>query len=374
MRFVDPDTNESTGDGDVKTDNASGYKAKPTPEVETAKEVAKEELSHRERGNIFFKKGKLRDAIAAYKESFSAGEDGWILALSNRAICHLKLKEYDEAVSVADQCIEQDGPHEVPLKVHLTKFKAQAELRSWVEAFATLRKLRLRHEVPCDVEAAATQEERTRRQQYVEELSSSDEEEEDEEELFSGEHEVVSKSLARAVKAIAQEDLKASSMYLIGANGEQPDMVSAALNSSSPEVLAPACDIRALGRDEACQSLASDSPDLVVLCRPNLSRKLEEWVPLVQALVRRESQTIVTGFSDQSLVQNEDILGALGCTITSTTTCCFHDGASESWEPHPHHHALAFKGGSCPESLDLQSLKQTLIDRGFDIPALAGLD
>merc|ERR1719263_2443659 len=112
-------------------------------------------MSHRERGNHLFKRGKMRAAIKEYEESFASAEDDWILALSNKAIAHLKLKEYQDAVSVADRCIDQEGVQAVPLKVYLTKFKALAENDLWIEAFSTLRKLRAKSDLPEDVVAAA---------------------------------------------------------------------------------------------------------------------------------------------------------------------------------------------------------------------------
>merc|ERR1712100_984715 len=61
--------------------------------------------SHREHGNVLFKNGKYSDAIAAYRDAHAAREDGWVLAISNQAICHLKLGEHAEAVAAADLCL-----------------------------------------------------------------------------------------------------------------------------------------------------------------------------------------------------------------------------------------------------------------------------
>ena len=49
-----------------------------------------------------------------------ASED-WVLALSNQALCHLRLGEHAEAVEAADRCLLEEG---APVKVHFTKFKA----------------------------------------------------------------------------------------------------------------------------------------------------------------------------------------------------------------------------------------------------------
>jgi len=278
-------------------------------------------------------------------------------------------------VSAANRCLEQDGVQEVPLKVHLTKFKALAELYKWVEAFDTLRKLRSRGELPAEVEAAALQEEQARRRQNAErvadELSSSDEEEE---EVFAGDHAMVSRSLAQAVKLGVSADFTANLIFLVGIFGEKTDLFSEAFSEILPQALPSECEIRGVGRGEVCQALESQLPDLVVLCRPDLSGMLEDWAPVIEHLIRQQVLTVVTGFCDASLVENEDILRAVGCTVTSTTIGCF-DGLAQHCDPHPHHHVLAFKGGTYLESFrDLPSLKQSLIDRGFNIPALTGLD
>jgi hypothetical protein len=316
----------------------------------------------------------MRAAIKEYQESFASAEDDWILALSNKAIAHLKLKEYEEAVAEADRCLDQEGVQTVPLKVYLTKFKALAENDLWIRAFSTLRKLRAMADLPEDVSAAALIEEKEKRRQHAErvadELSSSDEEDEGE---FAGDHGLVSRNLSRAVKLAVPQDFTAKSICLVNVFGEKPDLFREILAEISPEAMSPECEVESVSRQEACGTLESRSFDLVVLCRPDLSGILEEWLSLIQHLVKAEVLTVVTGFCDASLVENQDILESLGCTTTVPTIACW-DGGSEVVDPHPHHHVLAFKGGSCLESLDLQSVKQGLIDRGFNIPALTGLD
>lgn len=258
--------------------------------------------------------------------------------------------------------------------MYLTKFKALAELGRWIEAFATMRKLRGKGELPADLEAALTREERARRRQHAEhvaeELTSSDEEEED---VFSGDHATVSRSLAYAVKLAVPQDFVAKSICLVGVFGEKPDLFKESLAMCLPEALSPECEVHSVKRQEACDAISSRSPGLVVLCRPDLSGVLEDWIPILRHLIKAEILTVVTGFCDASLAENEDMLSALGCTITSPTIGTYDDKA-EHCDPHPHHHVVAFKGGDCSESLDLQSLKQGLIDRGFNIPALTGLD
>mmetsp|Transcript_67866 Transcript_67866/g.107633 ORF Transcript_67866/g.107633 Transcript_67866/m.107633 type:complete len:708 (+) Transcript_67866:47-2170(+) len=339
-------------------------------------------LSRREQGNLLFKKGKLRKAVAAYKESVDAGEEDWILALSNRAICHLKLKEYEEALSAANACLEYEPASDIPWKVHLTKFKALSELRRWVQAFSILRKLRARADLPTEVLTAATQEERTRRRQYAEwaaeEWSSSDEEEDDEPEnaTFYGEPAEVSRSLARAVQLVVPKDLVVKTVSLVQVFGETSECFREALASSS--LLAPDCVVSIVKREAVCNEV-DPLPELVVLCRPRLSSSLELWLPILQFLVEKQILTVVTGFTDQSMVQNEDILEALGCSVVSSTACCFDNediknrwmtidgaGGDGNGDCHPHHHALAFQGGRV-ECVDLESLRTLFSDRGFDV-------
>mmetsp|Transcript_53388 Transcript_53388/g.114779 ORF Transcript_53388/g.114779 Transcript_53388/m.114779 type:complete len:550 (-) Transcript_53388:45-1694(-) len=115
--------------------------------------------SHRERGNVLFKGGKFSDAAEAYREAQEAMEEGWVLALSNRAICHLKLGQHAEAVVAADLCLAQEG---APHKAHLTKFKALAAQEDWEGASAAMRDLRALPDLPPAVLLAADQEERAR--------------------------------------------------------------------------------------------------------------------------------------------------------------------------------------------------------------------
>lgn len=114
-------------------------------------------------GNALFREGKLREAVAAYGEAHRAGEPGSMLALSNKAICHLKLGDYDDAVEAADTCLkERDVPH----KVFFTKFKALAARGDWADAFETMRTMRSRPGVPKEILEAADKEEREKRMEY----------------------------------------------------------------------------------------------------------------------------------------------------------------------------------------------------------------
>jgi tetratricopeptide (TPR) repeat protein len=369
-----PETGCTGADTGVRHEQDCSTVAKQ--EQENAKDIVQTaEMSSREYGNILFKRGRLQKAIAAYDECCATGEEGWVLALSNRAICHLKLKQYDEALSVADRCVEQEGVHEVPLKVHLTKFKALVELHRWVEAFATLRRLRARGELPVDVVVAAIQEEVARRRQFAEwllqEWSSSEEEDEDAE--FCGDPAAVSRCLARAVKFVLPQDLTVKTIHLVSVFGETAELFTDAIATKA----LLDCDgiVRTVKREEVCKE-SDDVPDLVVLCRPNLSSALELWAPVIQHLVQREIQTVVTGFSDQSLIQNEDVLETLGCSIICSTRYFFdpelrrqvEEDSEEHDDLHPHHHALAFKGGLGREAAeDFVALKQTFTERGFDV-------
>lgn len=125
-------------------------------------------LSHRDRGNVLFKDGSLRDAVAAYQQAYEGREEGWVLALSNQAICHLKLAEHAEAVAIAELCLEQKG---APLKAHLTKFKALAAMHDWERAFAAMQELRAQPDLPPDVQCAAEKEEALQRLAYEQETS-----------------------------------------------------------------------------------------------------------------------------------------------------------------------------------------------------------
>jgi tetratricopeptide (TPR) repeat protein len=380
IRFVEASSHESPkpdpGNDSLSSESSQKVEMAKAEPPEIQEDFEAEALSRREQGNLLFKKGKLRKAIAAYKESVESGEEDWILALSNRAICHLKLKEYEEALSVANTCLEHEPATEVPWKVHLTKFKALAELHRWVKAFSTLRKLRAHADLPEDVMVAATQEERARRRQYaewaVEEWSSSDEEEDADVEnaTFYGESAEVCRSLAGAIQLVVPRDLGVKKVSLVHVFGETVESFREAFASSS--LLAPDCEISIVKRDAVCKEVDA-VPELAVLCRPRLSSALELWLPVIKHLVERKVLTVVTGFTDQSLVQDEDVLEALGCTIVSPTACRFDSddvdaaGGEGNTDCHPHHHALAFQGGHVLESVDLESLRKLFSDRGFDV-------
>merc|ERR1719329_1045747 len=117
----------------------------------------------RDRGNENFKRGKLTEAIVEYSLAVANKEERWVLSLSNRAICHLRLGEYTQALADVNACLEQDV---TILKAHFTLFKALAALGKWLEAFSALRKLR---ELPSTTEsnAASEQEECAKRREFA---------------------------------------------------------------------------------------------------------------------------------------------------------------------------------------------------------------
>merc|ERR1712224_13271 len=119
---------------------------------------------HRERGNGLFKRGRYSEAIQAYLIAEENKENCWHLAVSNRAICHLKLNEYSKAVEAADVCLQQE---EVSYKA-FTKFKALMATDRRNDAFEVLRLLKELPDLPSAVAAAAAHEEAVARQEHEE--------------------------------------------------------------------------------------------------------------------------------------------------------------------------------------------------------------
>ncbi len=107
-------------------------------------------------------------------------------------------------------------------------------------------------------------------------------------------------------------------------------------------------------------------PALAALFCPGLDMDLESWAPSVQELIRRDVLTVVTGYSgDQSLVQDEYILVALGARIVAPTE--LNPGG---WSRRPgeilvkNYSFVAFQGGVPTPGPHAQALRA----RGFDIP------
>jgi len=110
--------------------------------------------SHREQGNALFRNGKLGEAIIAYRAAHEAREESWILAISNQAICHLKLGEYVEAVAAADLCLREAG---APHKAYVTKLKALVAQCDFAAAFDVMSELRAQPDLTPEVLAVAEQ-------------------------------------------------------------------------------------------------------------------------------------------------------------------------------------------------------------------------
>jgi len=414
--------------------------------------------THREMGNTLFKRGQFQEAIAEYKEACAAAEEGWVLALSNRAICHLKLGEHTEAVQVADLCLDQEGTHEVPLKVYLTKFKALTAQREWLNAFTLLRNLRARS-LPPDVSAAAKEEERCKRRERVDQCAAAVGAAGHKEqvlpdsaqslvravetvmptvlEAFAREAEVIAacKAELQAEAAAEAEEAKADKAeQLPSSTVEGPEALAAEAEQSEqscadkaagstapkpavadaaaslpliakkaellgmlPEDTSPIqkslkevklvtadCKFRVPNRELECydtddssdeeeEEFYDDPIECALLHNVNLASDLERWVPIIRRLVITETLTIITGPDrDQSLVQNEDILLALGCDVKCPTTiCCPNlDPGVNFASACENYHALVFHGGSFNHRLadDVPTMQRSLLARGFELP------
>eukprot|EP00927_Polykrikos_kofoidii_P023459 TRINITY_DN21615_c0_g1_i1.p1 TRINITY_DN21615_c0_g1~~TRINITY_DN21615_c0_g1_i1.p1 ORF type:complete len:624 (+),score=149.30 TRINITY_DN21615_c0_g1_i1:191-2062(+) len=359
----------------------------------------------REEGNMCFKKGDLPGAVEAYQKAYEAYEQDWVLALSNQAICYLKLKAYEQAVVAADLCLVEKG---APHKARLTKFKALSAMREWVGAFETLRLLReLR--VGAEVEAAAEQEECARRRERVDlcaaavaagesgdatAVNAGDDaahaaakargvaELRNLEQSLPGAVEVALAQTNAAEKAIVRVDIVGAGNEDPFAFGQLPHLANeAVIRLVSPDICSERTDeakevagktIRAV----YCKGLyheavdATDVPDLVVLCRPSLGANFEEWAAVVKHLIGMRVPTVVTGDNlDASLVQNEDLLIALGCSIVVQTMKsphgCWVYGTCRNY------HVLAFRGGVQRGLALVPALKRRLEKRGIIFGAAA---
>lgn len=454
-----------------KTESAAPQEAVAKTEV-----IPEVKRTHREVGNSFFKSGQFQEAIDEYKEACAAVEEGWVLALSNRAICHLKLGDYAEAANVADLCLQMEATKEVPLKVYLTKFKALAAQRKWLDAFALLRSLRARN-LPKDVSLAAREEERSKRRERTQQCAEAANTNSDTSGQIEGTPLAAGQTLARAVEAVmpavldifaaeieliaadkaervqqeaeraqqeaeqaqqldvadeepgsmaadkgagaehvpvadAESQLKASEaeqanipdpgaaesaaaasatlaaqkVELLAVNPEDASSLKASLKDLS--LVAPGCKFRVPDReaegwdtddssDEEEEDDTEEQLELAVLYNVDLTSDMERWVTLIRRLVITEKPTIVTGRSkDQSLVQNEDILLALGCDIKCPTTLCqpSPEPGAEFTSAADNYHALVFYGGKFNERLaeDVKLMQRSFAVRGFDLPESAG--
>lgn len=362
-------------------------------------ETSSDARSHRERGNDLFKQGKLRKAIREYWDSQQCREEGFVLAISNRAICHLRLSDYAEAVIAADLCLKEE---DAPLKVHLTKFKALAGKKDWIGAFGALRRLRALGELPPDVEAAAAQEERAKRAERISLCQADGFDErvlvvnDDDDPAGRTEPQLLHFSLPRTVELIVPEDQAVASIDIVGGRHEDP------FTFAEGRLMAKSCTVRMVGPEvsrsptpganrEPAEHLfeehrvvngrevlvkymvglyhdmleASEAPELAVIGCPNFDSGLDDWLPTLRRLVEMQVLTVVTGYSrDQSCVQNEDILRALGCEVVAGTARSPH--VFRHMVMCKNYHYMAFRGGRIPD-LDLPAFKAQLLERGFEI-------
>merc|ERR1711957_1081507 len=88
------------------------------------------------------------------------------------------------------------------------------------------------------------------------------------------------------------------------------------------------------------------------------------WAPTVKHLIGMKVLTVITGAGqDHSLIQTEDLLIALGCSVVVPTTLsehgCWVFGECRNY------HVMAFRGGKARGMALVPALKQRLTKRGF---------
>jgi DnaJ family protein C protein 7 len=94
----------------------------------------------KEEGNADYKAGRWQDAIAKYTAALEidpANKGTNSKLLQNRALCRMKLKQYDEAVSDCDKAITLDPQY---MKAHKTKANALGQAERWEEAVRPFRR------------------------------------------------------------------------------------------------------------------------------------------------------------------------------------------------------------------------------------------
>lgn len=349
----------------------------------------------RDRGNEHFKRGKLREAIGEYSLAVANKEEFWLLSLSNRAICHLRLGEHAEALADAEECLEQDANL---LKAHFTIFKALAALGKWFQAFAALRKLR---ECPSTEasDAAADKEESAKRREFAlfQEAGGCIGGTTGENAAGAGTARSRGESLAWAVQlAVPSEQPPISLLDVLGFwKDEDPLCFASGLqlaDESRIRLVWPLVDqeyldekageppdekvgtsdgrrttavvMRASYEEVARLGHADELPGLAVLCCPDLKQHFDGWAPTIHHLMSLGCLTVVCGLgTDLSVVQNEDMLRSLGCNIVFPTSLLPADGCIEGVPQQ--YHVCAFSGGDVDEDFDVSSFKQELRDRGL---------
>ncbi|OAP59124.1 hypothetical protein AYL99_06422 [Fonsecaea erecta] len=102
--------------------------------------------------NDMFKRGKYSDAVTAYTEALTIDPTNKVTnakLLGNRALAHIKVKEYDEAKADCDQALKLDPTY---TKARRTRAKATGESGDWEQAVKDLKSLA--EENPSDVDLA----------------------------------------------------------------------------------------------------------------------------------------------------------------------------------------------------------------------------
>mmetsp|Transcript_100400 Transcript_100400/g.181209 ORF Transcript_100400/g.181209 Transcript_100400/m.181209 type:complete len:667 (+) Transcript_100400:58-2058(+) len=376
----------------------------------------------RDEGNELFRSGKLKEAALRYQCACEVREEGWQLAASNLAICHLKLGEHALAVDACNlaldvsQVSEQDSgidfgqSRQRRYKALLTKFKAQAAQGEWLKAFRTLRELRANRDeegnsaaLPADVASAVDQEEHSWRQEHQKQLQ-----------LQHQSADAIPKldHLFRAVCRMLPPDQTAANILDVIVQGgveyslEELDLQ--VLAEGQPAALAAGATVRFVApgpevaepREEERQGFrvlrlqgtyhrvvptVGPPPELVLLCGANLARDLDSWLPILHCLIDADVLTVVAGLRDESVIQNEDVLLALGCHVVPETLissksawrdgCALGDSESQECEPCEGNVSfvqdgalVAFRGGTPTGLIDnAEALRQVLELRGFKL-------
>ena len=85
-------------------------KARKVAAEAAEQKVTSETQSHKEEGNKMYRSQKFKQAVEQYTKAIDASElEGYEevhLLYGNRSVCHLKMKQFDESLSDADECIK----------------------------------------------------------------------------------------------------------------------------------------------------------------------------------------------------------------------------------------------------------------------------
>ncbi|KAJ3128141.1 STIP1 y and U box-containing protein 1 [Nowakowskiella sp. JEL0407] len=94
--------------------------------------------AHKRQGNVFFEQGRYNDAIKEY--STAVIQFPKAVYFTNRALCYLKLKQYDRVIADTEKAIELD---ENSVKGHYFMGQALMECDRYMEATAHLKRAHL---------------------------------------------------------------------------------------------------------------------------------------------------------------------------------------------------------------------------------------